>query len=34
VAALLAIPEGTVRSRMFLARKALAERLQWLTNTR
>ena len=33
VAALLAIPEGTVRSRMFLARKALAERLQWLTNT-
>jgi RNA polymerase sigma-70 factor, ECF subfamily len=34
VAALLAIPEGTVRSRMFLARKALAERLQWLTHTR
>lgn len=34
VAALLAIPEGTVRSRMFLARKALAERLQWLTTNR
>ena len=33
VAALLDIPEGTVRSRMFLARKALAERLQWLTST-
>ena len=33
VAALLGIPEGTVRSRMFLARKALAERLQWLTKT-
>jgi RNA polymerase sigma-70 factor, ECF subfamily len=32
VAALLDIPEGTVRSRLFLARKALAERLQWLTN--
>jgi len=31
VSALLTIPEGTVRSRMFLARKALAERLQWLT---
>ena len=30
VAALLGIPEGTVRSRLFLARKALAERLQWL----
>ena len=34
VAALLDIPEGTVRSRMFLARKALAERLQWLTGNR
>jgi RNA polymerase sigma-70 factor, ECF subfamily len=33
VAALLGIPEGTVRSRMFLARKALSERLQWLTKT-
>ena len=31
VSALLTIPEGTVRSRLFLARKALAERLQWLT---
>ena len=30
VAALLSIPEGTVRSRLFLARKALAEKLQWL----
>jgi RNA polymerase sigma-70 factor (ECF subfamily) len=33
VASLLGIPEGTVRSRMFLARKALSERLQWLTKT-
>lgn len=31
VAALLEIPEGTVRSRLFLARQALAEKLQWLT---
>jgi RNA polymerase sigma-70 factor (ECF subfamily) len=31
VATLLGIPEGTVRSRLFLARKALAEKLQWLT---
>ena len=30
VAALLDIPEGTVRSRLFLARQALAEKLQWL----
>ena len=30
VAALLGIPDGTVRSRLFLARKALAEKLQWL----
>jgi RNA polymerase sigma-70 factor, ECF subfamily len=34
IASLLAIPEGTVKSRMFLARKALAERLQWLTEHR
>ena len=34
VAALLDIPEGTVRSRMFLARKALAEKLQWLDTNR
>lgn len=34
VAALLDIPEGTVRSRMFLARKALAEKLQWLSTNR
>lgn len=33
VAVLLGIPEGTVRSRLFLARKALAEKLQWLTTT-
>jgi RNA polymerase sigma-70 factor (ECF subfamily) len=32
VASLLEIPEGTVRSRLFLARKALAEKLQWLAN--
>ena len=31
VGSLLGIPEGTVRSRLFMARKALAERLQWLT---
>ena len=30
VAALLEIPEGTVRSRLFLARKQMAESLQWL----
>jgi len=30
VARLLDIPEGTVKSRLFLARKSLAERLQWL----
>ena len=30
VASLLRIPEGTVRSRLFLARKALAEELQWM----
>jgi len=30
VAALLEIPEGTVRSRLFLARKQLAESLRWL----
>jgi len=34
VAALLGIPEGTVRSRLFLARKALAEKLQWLATHR
>lgn len=31
VGALLGIPEGTVRSRLFTARTLLAERLQWLT---
>lgn len=30
VASLLRIPQGTVRSRLFLARKALAEKLQWM----
>jgi len=30
VARLLEIPEGTVRSRLFLARKELAESLRWL----
>jgi RNA polymerase sigma-70 factor (ECF subfamily) len=30
VAALLRVPEGTVKSRLFLARKALAEKLQCL----
>ena len=30
VAALLGIPEGTVRSRLCLARKSLAEQLRWL----
>ena len=30
VAHLLNIPEGTVKSRMFLARKTLAEQLQWM----
>lgn len=33
VAALLRIPDGTVRSRLFLARKALAEKLQWMAKT-
>jgi RNA polymerase sigma-70 factor (ECF subfamily) len=33
VGALLGIPEGTVRSRLFTARRALAEKLQWLTKT-
>ncbi|MEX1129222.1 MAG: sigma-70 family RNA polymerase sigma factor [Vicinamibacterales bacterium] len=31
VGSLLGIPEGTVRSRLFTARKVLAERLRWLT---
>ena len=34
VAALLDVPEGTVKSRLFLARKQLRERLSWMaTNT-
>ena len=32
VASLLDVPEGTVKSRLFLARKGLAERLQCLAN--
>jgi RNA polymerase sigma-70 factor (ECF subfamily) len=32
VARLLALPEGTVKSRLHLARKALAEKLRWLVN--
>ncbi|HEX5069447.1 MAG TPA: sigma-70 family RNA polymerase sigma factor [Vicinamibacterales bacterium] len=32
VATLLAIPEGTVKSRLFLARKQLEESLSWLVN--
>jgi len=32
VATLLGLPEGTVKSRLFLARKGLAERLQCLVN--
>jgi RNA polymerase sigma-70 factor (ECF subfamily) len=30
VAKLLGVPEGTVKSRLFLARKRLAENLQWI----
>ena len=32
VAALLEVPEGTIKSRLFLARKALAKRLRGLAN--
>jgi RNA polymerase sigma-70 factor, ECF subfamily len=32
VAALLGLPEGTVKSRLFAARKALAENLRWLVS--
>ena len=32
VARLLDLPEGTVKSRLHLARRALAERLRWLAN--
>jgi RNA polymerase sigma-70 factor (ECF subfamily) len=31
VATLLGIPEGTVKSRLFLARKILAEQLKWMS---
>ncbi len=33
VAALLGLPEGTVKSRLFLARKQLAEKLQWAVSS-
>jgi len=32
VASLLGIPEGTVKSRLFLGRRQLAERLRWLVS--
>jgi RNA polymerase sigma-70 factor (ECF subfamily) len=32
VARLLGVPEGTVKSRLFLARERMKERLQWTTN--
>ncbi len=32
VARLLGLPEGTVKSRLFLARQRLRERLQWTIN--
>ena len=32
VAELLAVPEGTVKSRLFQARKVLVEKLRWLVN--
>jgi RNA polymerase sigma-70 factor (ECF subfamily) len=28
----LGVPEGTVKSRLYLARKALAEKLRWLVS--
>lgn len=34
VANLLGLPEGTVKSRLFLARKGLAEKLRWLEKDR
>jgi len=33
VAALVGIPEGTVKSRLFLARKQMAEKLQWTASS-
>jgi len=33
IAGLLGIPPGTVKSRLFLARQQLKERLQWLNTT-
>jgi RNA polymerase sigma-70 factor (ECF subfamily) len=33
VARLLDIPDGTVKSRLFLARKGLAEKLRWMNDT-
>jgi RNA polymerase sigma-70 factor (ECF subfamily) len=34
VAALLDVPEGTVKSRLFLARKQLRERLSWMATNK
>ena len=34
VSALLDVPEGTVKSRLFLARKQLKERLSWMASTK
>jgi RNA polymerase sigma-70 factor (ECF subfamily) len=34
VSALLDVPEGTVKSRLFLARKQLRERLSWMASTK
>jgi RNA polymerase sigma-70 factor, ECF subfamily len=34
VAALLDVPDGTVKSRLFLARKQLKERLSWMATDR
>ncbi|HVQ12859.1 MAG TPA: sigma factor-like helix-turn-helix DNA-binding protein, partial [Vicinamibacterales bacterium] len=33
VSALLDVPEGTVKSRLFLARKHLKERLSWMVTS-
>jgi len=33
VSRLLDVPEGTVKSRLFLGRKALAEKLRWMNDT-
>ena len=33
VANMLGLPEGTVKSRMHMARKRLAEKLKWIVST-